>query len=45
MKKINASIIKEKAVEQGMTTLIEDGIMKVLNGDTTIDEILRVKRE
>ncbi len=29
----------------GMTTMFEDGIKKVLNGITTVDEILRVARE
>ncbi len=34
--------IKKEANRQGMTTLYDDGIQKVLNGTTTISEILRV---
>ena len=34
--------IKQKAIMQGMKTLREDGIEKILAGHTTIDEILRV---
>ena len=34
--------IKKEAVSQGMTTLYDDGIQKVLEGTTTIEEVLRV---
>jgi len=34
--------IKKEANRQGMTSLYDDGIQKVLNGTTTISEILRV---
>ncbi|MBI5100293.1 MAG: Flp pilus assembly complex ATPase component TadA [Nitrospirae bacterium] len=34
--------IKEKAIQLGMRTLSEDGIQKVINGMTTLDEVLRV---
>lgn len=37
--------IKKKAIEQGMTTLFHDGLRKVEEGVTTIDEVLRVIRE
>jgi len=37
--------IKKQAVSEGMTTLIEDGLQKVLNGVTTIEELLRVVEE
>jgi len=30
------------AVRQGMRTLRQDGWLKVANGDTTIEEVLRV---
>lgn len=33
--------IKNKAREQGMATLREDGVNSVLNGETTVDEVLR----
>lgn len=45
MAKANSEQIKAKAVELGMTPMIEDGIQKVLDGITTIDEVLRVTRE
>lgn len=45
MDKSNAEIIKEKAVQNGMLPIIEDGIQKALNGITTINEILRVTKE
>jgi general secretion pathway protein E len=38
----DANQIKEKAVENGMITLRQDGAMKVLQGITTIEEVLRV---
>jgi general secretion pathway protein E len=34
--------IKREAVSQGMTTLYDDGIQKLLEGTTTIEEVLRV---
>jgi type IV pilus assembly protein PilB len=33
--------IREKAREQGMVTIREDGVQSILNGETTVDEILR----
>jgi len=43
--KANADKIKDKAIEEGMTTMLEDGFMKVLAGITTIEEVLRVTHE
>lgn len=37
--------IKEKAVEKGMITLVQDGILKVLEGETTLEEVERVAGE
>jgi general secretion pathway protein E len=37
--------IKKAAVEEGMKTLREDGAQKVLMGQTTIDEVMRVTAE
>lgn len=37
-----ASRIKQRAVESGMRTLRDDGVRKILNGQTTPDEVLRV---
>jgi type II secretory ATPase GspE/PulE/Tfp pilus assembly ATPase PilB-like protein len=43
MDRLGASIIKKGALERGiLKTLRMDGIAKVLRGQTTIDEILRV---
>lgn len=40
-----ASEIEKKAKEEGMITLKQDGYLKVLAGETTIEEILRVAQE
>jgi type II secretory ATPase GspE/PulE/Tfp pilus assembly ATPase PilB-like protein len=34
--------IKKKAIEQGMKTLRQDGLEKVMRGITTLEEVLRV---
>jgi general secretion pathway protein E/type IV pilus assembly protein PilB len=36
--------IRELAIQKGMRTLKEDGILKVLNGSTTVDELVRVTK-
>ncbi len=38
----DSNLIREQAMEYGMDTLLQDGIKKVLNGVTSISEILRV---
>ena len=43
--KKESSEIKKIAVKNGMTTMLEDGIGKVKQGITTIDEIIRVTKE
>lgn len=43
--KAPAEDIKKLAVSSGMVTLMEDGIEKVKEGITTVEEILRVTRE
>lgn len=43
--KKDASVIHEIAKESGMTTMFEDGIKKVIEGETTIEEILRVTKD
>lgn len=40
MQRHDSSVIKKKAVEQGMTTFRDHGIEKVLQGVTTIEEVL-----
>jgi len=42
MDRASASRIKAKAVQNGMRTLRLDGVQKVLRGETTVDEVLRV---
>ena len=42
MRRATVKEIKDKAVALGMRTLREDGIQKVKDGITTIDEVLRV---
>ncbi len=37
--------LNKAAVEQGMVTIFEDGLLKALLGVTTITEVLRIKRE
>ncbi len=39
--KTSSTQIKQRAVEKGMRTLLQDGREKVLSGVTTIDEIMR----
>lgn len=41
VKNVDAGMIKKAAIERGMITLREDGIAKVLQGLTTIDELFR----
>jgi len=43
--KVSSSVIKRKAKEIGMVTLREDGIRKVLQGITTISEVMRVTQQ
>lgn len=34
--------IEKAAIENGMITMLQDGVLKALNGDTSLDEIFRV---
>jgi type II secretory ATPase GspE/PulE/Tfp pilus assembly ATPase PilB-like protein len=38
----NAKVLTQKAIANGMTTMFEDGLRKVAQGLTTIDEVMRV---
>lgn len=42
MKDINVAKIERAAIHDGMTTMLHDGLLKVLRGETTIEEINRV---
>ncbi|MBU2577267.1 hypothetical protein KKA69_00375 [Patescibacteria group bacterium] len=45
MKTANADDLRAYAVEEGMITILQDGIEKMLNGITTLEEVLRATRE
>ena len=42
--KQDSDVIIREAVAEGMTTMLEDGLMKVAKGITTIEEVLRVTK-
>jgi type II secretory ATPase GspE/PulE/Tfp pilus assembly ATPase PilB-like protein len=42
--KVDADMILNKALEEGMTTMLDDGLVKVVSGMTTIEEVLRVTK-
>jgi len=42
VQRVNASVIRNQAIKEGMLTLRQDGWRKVLQGKTTIDEVARV---
>lgn len=42
MKDIDVAAIEQAAIKDGMTTMLHDGLLKVLAGETTIEEINRV---
>jgi len=44
VKKNDSDVIAKAAVEEGMTTMFEDGIQKVVKGLTTIEEVMRVTK-
>jgi len=43
--KNDAAAIHKKAIEEGMTPLRESGIKRILAGETTLEEVLRVTQE
>ncbi len=45
MDKANASMIRRAALKEGMRTLRMDGAAKVLGGETSIEEVLRVTQD
>lgn len=45
IRRADAGEVKRIAIKNGMTTILEDGFKKALNGLTTIQEILRVVHE
>lgn len=45
LKNSNISELEKQAKAQGMLTMVEDGFIKAKNGDTTIEELVRVTKE
>jgi len=45
VKKADSDQITKKAKEQGMKTMLEDGLEKSLNAMTTLEEVIRVTKE
>ena len=45
MERAPANVIKQEAVKMGMKTLRQDGWKKVVNGSTTVEEVLEVTQE
>jgi type II secretory ATPase GspE/PulE/Tfp pilus assembly ATPase PilB-like protein len=45
IEKRDAAYIREHCIQMGMSTIFDDGIDKVLNGITSLDEVVRVIRE
>jgi general secretion pathway protein E len=45
LKNVDSSTMKKTAVQKGMDTLLTDGAKKVLDGETTIAEVLSVTQE
>jgi type II secretory ATPase GspE/PulE/Tfp pilus assembly ATPase PilB-like protein len=45
MKKADSASIGRQAVEEGMKTLREDGARKIVEGITTLEEVVRVTQE
>ncbi len=43
--KASSNGIEESAIQNGMTTMIQDGILKAISGLTTIEEVWRVTKE
>jgi type II secretory ATPase GspE/PulE/Tfp pilus assembly ATPase PilB-like protein len=39
---VAAGEIREAAIKAGMRTLLQDGLIKALNGATTVEEVVRV---
>lgn len=42
--KADSDVIEQKAIEEGMITMLEDGLDKATRGITTIEEVLRVTK-
>jgi type IV pilus assembly protein PilB len=45
LKRVSASQIEAKGIEEGMLTMTQDGIKKALEGKTSMEEVWRVTKE
>jgi len=45
VEKLDAATIRDRCIEAGMRTMMDDGIQKVLDGVTSLEEVVRVIRE
>lgn len=45
VKRVPASDLRDQAIKEGMLTMKQDGMRKVLEGETTLKEVLRVTAE
>ena len=45
MKRATSDEIQRVAIENGMVTMADDGLKKMLNGVTTFEELIRVMHE
>ena len=43
--KAPAWLLTELAIKKGMTTMFEDGLKKIVQGITTIEEVVRVTKD
>ena len=42
--KLDADAITRAAIEHGMNTMLNDGLVKIMKGQTTIEEVIRVTK-
>lgn len=40
-----AAVVEKQAIQEGMVKMLQDGMLKVLDGLTTVEEVLRVAQE
>jgi type IV pilus assembly protein PilB len=45
LKRVSSSELAEQAIKEGMITMKQDGILKVLDGITTLEEVWRVTKD
>jgi type II secretory ATPase GspE/PulE/Tfp pilus assembly ATPase PilB-like protein len=45
MENVTDADLRNAGIEDGMLTMIQDGVLKALEGITTLEEVLRVSKE